>query len=100
MILIAGRATLRPDQRDAALSAADAMRTHTIAEPGCDDYRFWVGSDDPNTFLLFEQWDAQESLDRHLTTPELGAFLDAIAPALAGPLEVTRFEVARSGPLF
>ena len=100
MILITGKATVRPDRRDAALSAADALRRHTVEEPGCDDYRFWVASDDPDSFLLFEQWDAQESLDRHLATPQVAEFLEAIGPAIEGPHEITRFEVAHAAPLF
>ena len=100
MILVTGQPTLRRDQRDAALSAAQALREHTLAEPGCADYRFWVASDDPDAFLLFEQWDAGESLDQHLATPQVAAFLEAIVPAIEGPFEVTRFDVAEAAPLF
>src|SRR5262249_6332822 len=100
MILITGRATVRPDQRDAALSAADALRRHTIEEPGCAEYRFWVAADDPNTVLLFEEWDAREPLDRPHATPPVAEFLEAIGPATDGPLEITRFEVAHAAPLF
>ena len=35
MIIVTGRAQVRPDQRDAAIAAAQDMRRHTIDEPGC-----------------------------------------------------------------
>jgi quinol monooxygenase YgiN len=100
MIIITGRARVRPDQRDAAIAAAQDMRRHTIDEPGCIDYRFWSATDDPSTFLLFEQWKEQSALETHLAAPHTAAFLAQIGPAVDGTLEVTRFEVSDHGPLF
>src|SRR5215472_15956513 len=100
MIIVTGRAQLYPDQRDAAISAAQAMRKSTIAEPGCIEYRFWSAADDPNAFLLFERWEARSALDTHLAAPRMAAFLAEIAPTVDGTLEVNRFEVANDGPLF
>lgn len=100
MIIITGRAQVRPDQRDAAIAAARDMRKHTIYEPGCIDYRFWSATDDPNAILLFEQWQERAALETHLTAPHTAAFLAEIGPAVDGTLEVTRFEVSDYGPLF
>ena len=100
MIIITGRAQVRPDQRDAAIAAAQDMRKHTVDEPGCIDYRFWSATDDPNAILLFEQWQEQSALETHLAAPHTAAFLTQIGPAVDGTLEVTRFEVSDYGPLF
>jgi quinol monooxygenase YgiN len=100
MIIITGRARVRPDQRDAAISAAQGMREHTAGEPGCIDYRFWSATDDPDAILLFEQWEDQPALQAHLAAPHMAAFLAQIGPAVDGALEVTRFEVSGHGPLF
>jgi len=99
MIIITGTAHVHPDQRDAAISAAQDMREHTIGEPGCIDYRFWSATDDPNAILLFEQWQEQTALTTHLAAPHTAAFLAKIGPAIDGTLEVTRFEVSNHGPL-
>jgi quinol monooxygenase YgiN len=100
MIIITGRAQVHPDQRDVAISAAQDMRTHTINEPGCIDYRFWSATDDPNAILLFEQWEQRSALETHLASTHTAVFLGAIGPAVDGTLEVTRFEVSNHGPLF
>ena len=100
MIMITGRAQVRPDQRDAAIAAAQDMLKHTIDEPGCIDYRFWSATDDPNAILLFERWQERPALERHLAAPHTAAFLAQIGPAVDGTLEVTRFEVSDYGPLF
>ena len=99
MIIITGRAQVRPDQRDAAIAAAQDMRKRTIDEPGCIDYRFWSATDDPNAILLFEQWHERSALEAHLAAPHTAAFLAQIGPAVDGTLEVTRFEVSDFGPL-
>ena len=100
MIIITGKAQVHPDQRDAAISAAQDMRKHTIDEPGCIDYRFWSATDDRDAFLVFEQWEDQTALDTHLAQPHTAAFLTDIGPALDDGVEVTRFEVSNRGPLF
>jgi quinol monooxygenase YgiN len=100
MIIITGRVRVHPDQRDAAIAAAQDMRKRTIDEPGCIDYRFWSATDDPNAILLFEQWEEQSALQAHLAAPHMTAFLAQIEPAVDGALEVTRFEVSDHGPLF
>ena len=100
MIIITGRAQVHPDQREAAIAAARDMRTQTLDEPGCIDYRFWSATDDPSALLLFEQWQEQPALQTHLAAPHTAAFLAQIGPAIDGTLEVTRFEVSHHGPLF
>ena len=100
MIIITGTAQVHPGQRDAAISAAQDMRTHTLGEPGCIDYRFWSATDDPNAILLFEQWQEQAALAAHLAAPHTSTFLAKIGPAVNGTLEVTQFEVSHHEPLF
>jgi quinol monooxygenase YgiN len=99
MILITGKATLHPEHRVRALEAAQAMCASSLAEPGCVDYRFWIESDHPNSILLLEQWADQPSLDAHLTQPSLGEFAAVLGAAIDGSFELTKFEIASSGPL-
>jgi len=100
MIIITARASVRHDQRDAAISAADDMRKLTLDEPGCIDYRFWSATDDPDLFMVFEQWEDQTALDLHLAAPHTAAFLTEIGPVVDEAVEVTRFEVSSHEPLF
>jgi len=99
MIMITGKARLKPEQRDAALAAADTMSTASMAEAGCIDYRFWVSATDANSMLLVEQWEDQAALDAHFLEPHLATFGAALGPALDGGIELTKFEIASYGPL-
>ena len=99
MILVTASARLRPDTRAGALAAATRMQAATTAEPGCDEYGFWIAVDDPDRILLFERWADQESLAAHLAAPHTREFGAAISTYADGPVAVTRFEVAQAGPL-
>jgi quinol monooxygenase YgiN len=98
-IMITGQARLLPEQRDQTLAAAAAMRAHTLTEPGCLEYRFWVEPGDPNSLLLFELWAEQAALDAHLADPNLPGFSKAFRVGLDGGFDLTRFEIASSGAL-
>jgi quinol monooxygenase YgiN len=100
MIIVTARARVRADHLEAAIEAAEDMRKQTVDEPGCIDYRFWSATDDPNTILAFEQWEAQAALDTHLAAPHTMAFLAQIGSVVDGLPDVTRFEVSDHGPLF
>jgi quinol monooxygenase YgiN len=100
MIIITLKARLNAEHRDAAIAAAKVMSEHSLSEPGCIDYRFWVSVDDPSSVLLLEQWQDQAALDAHMAGPQLTEFATALGPALEGGMEAMKHEVASSGPLF
>jgi quinol monooxygenase YgiN len=100
MILILGRARVHGDQRDAALAAAAAMSAASTAEAGCLEYSFWVVPDDPNAIGLVERWDSDEALTAHMSAAHMATFITAIGPTLDGGMDVVRYDVSKSGPLF
>jgi quinol monooxygenase YgiN len=100
MILITGKAKLLPEHREAIIAAANTMSAASLAETGCIDYRFWLSTEDPHSMLLLEQWEDQAALEAHFTAPHLAEFGAALGPAVDGGFEVTRFDIASSGPLF
>ena len=99
MIVIQGTITTKPDKRDATIEACNKMRAATIDEPGCLAYRFGFSTDDPTVLLVTEQWADEESLKPHMTSPHMAEFGAAIGDIVGGPVDVTRFEIASSGPL-
>ena len=70
------------------------MAAATRVEAGCQTYRFASDLDDPNTFLLFEEWDSDEALARHFQTPHMATFREALPGLLAGPPSLKCYEVA------
>lgn len=71
------------------------MTQATEAEPGCLAYRFYSDISDDNTFLIFEQWETAEALERHLQRPHTAAFSARLPEWLAAPPDVRRYDVAR-----
>src|SRR4029077_14613865 len=82
MIVIAGSVPVRPDRREEAVRVARTMAAATRGEAGCQTYRFSADLDDPNMFLIFEEWDSEEALGRRFQTPHMAALREA----LPGPL--------------
>ena len=99
MIIIAGTASLRPDQHAAAVAAMHKMAAASQADKGCEDYRFAISVDDPEGVDVFECWTDQAALDAHLATPHTAEFIAALGElSVEGTLRLTRYEVSGSGP--
>ena len=95
MIVIAGTVPVRPDRRADAVKAALAMAEATHAEPGCRTYRFAADLGDPNTFLVFEEWEDEAALARHFATEHMATFRRAVPALVAGRSAVRRYVVER-----
>ena len=54
----------------------------TRAEPGCRDFVALRGSEDPDSFVLYERYESQEAFDAHLASPHF----NDIAAAQIRPL--------------
>lgn len=99
MIVIAGSVVVRADRREEAIKAARTMATATRKEAGCITYRFSVDVDDPNTMLIFEEWETEEALGRHFQTPHMETFRAALPGLLGGAPTLKRYEVAAASAM-
>jgi quinol monooxygenase YgiN len=100
VIVISGRITIRPEQRDRAVEGALRMAAASRAEDGCQEYRFSADLADPNVFYLFECWENPEAMTTHMASTHMADFMKLAGDVVGGPFEATRFEVSSSGPLF
>lgn len=94
MLVIAGIVKVKPETRAEAVQAALTMARATAGEPGCASYRFSADLEDPNTFLIFEQWEDEAALMAHFQSPHMAAFNAEIPRFLAAPPSINRYEVA------
>jgi quinol monooxygenase YgiN len=99
MIVISGKAQIRPDKLEQAKANAIAMSKASVEEPGCISYEFSQQLDDPTTFRLFEEWESAEALAIHFTLPHFLAFSGTLGDFLAAPPKFTKYEVSKAGPL-
>jgi quinol monooxygenase YgiN len=93
MIIVHGTIPIRPDCREQALKLARGMTEATRAEPGCISYDFYVGLSDPNTLMLFQEWETMEALMRHFQTSHMEEFLKALPAVVSGEIVTRRFAV-------
>ncbi len=93
MIIVQGTIPIRPDCREQALKLARGMTEATRAEPGCISYDFYVGLSDPNTLMLFQEWDSMEALMRHFQTVHMEEFLRVLPTVVSGQITTRRYAV-------
>ena len=93
MIIVHGTIPIREDQRDRALTLARRMAAATREEPGCLSYDFYVGLADPNTLMLFQEWETMDDLMVHFKTPHMEDFLKELPDVLSGSITTRRFAV-------
>jgi quinol monooxygenase YgiN len=93
MIIVHGTLPILPDQLEQALSLARRMAAATQLEPGCISYDFYIGLSDPNTLLLFQEWETMDALANHFQTEHMEEFLTHLPDVLAGEVTTRRYAV-------
>ena len=99
MLIVAGTLDVDPDDRDALMAAALRMMAASQAEEGCLDYVFSPDPTDAGRVRVFERWEALPALEAHFATPHMAAFRAAIEPLRFTGRDVTRYAIARTGPV-
>ena len=93
MIIVHGSIPVRPECREQALELARQMTEATQSEMGCISYDFYVGLSDPNTLMLFQEWESMEALMGHFQTDHMDEFLRALPDVVSGEITTRRYAV-------
>ncbi len=93
MIIVHGTIPIRPDCREQALNLARRMADATREELGCISYDFYIGLSDPNTLMLFQEWENMESLMGHFQTEHMDEFLKQLPDLVSGEITTKRYAV-------
>lgn len=64
----------KPGKGGELKAALQQLAAATVQEPGNICYRLHT-TDDPDEFIIYEQWKNQEALDEHMATVHLKNFL-------------------------
>lgn len=99
MIIVHGTFPIKPELREEALELMRQMSVASRDEYGCVSYEFFMGISDPNTFLLFQEWDNVEALQGHFQTDHMEAFLKSLPDVLNGEVMTRRYEVRSTDEL-
>ena len=93
MIIVHGTIPIRSEAREKALELMLWMEQASRAETGCITYEFFVGLSDPDTLLLFQEWEDAEALAAHFNTEHMERFLKALPDVLNGAISTRRYAV-------
>lgn len=99
MVVLVVRVSIQPEQRDRWLEVIrkDAIETRT--QTGCEKYRVSEDLEAANSFVVVEQWASKEAHYDHLRQPQFGELMGALPDLLAGPPEVSIYDVAATRTL-
>ncbi len=100
MIIVHGTFPVKPELRDDALEMMRRMSIASRAEIGCISYEFYIGLNDANTLLLFQEWESVEALQGHFESHHMEEFLQKLPDILDGEVSTRRYEVRSSNDLF
>jgi quinol monooxygenase YgiN len=100
MIIVHGTFPVKEEVRDDALELMRRMAIASRAEVGCVSYEFYIGLSDPNTLLLFQEWESVEALQGHFDTDHMEEFLKVLPEVLDGEVSTRRYEVRSSDEIF
>ena len=67
MIVVQGDFIIKPGKRDEAIAAMIDVAKATQQEAGCIRYNFYADLENPNKFIVYEEWESQAHLDVHLS---------------------------------
>ncbi len=93
MIIVHATIPVRSECREKALELARKMTEATMSEPGCISYDFYVGLSDPNTLMLFQEWESMEALMAHFQTEHMDEFLKELPHVVSGDVTTRRYAV-------
>ncbi|MCJ9428604.1 putative quinol monooxygenase [Kordiimonas marina] len=91
MIIVAGTIEVAPEYRHEALEACVEFVTASRREFGNLRYDISEDIDIPGLFRVYEEWEAQEALIRHMKAPYTVLFRKALADIQVLAINVQRY---------
>jgi len=93
MIAIKATVPVDPDERERAIEMMSDLAEKSRAEDGVIDYRIATDIEDPNVFRALEQYEDEETLDRHLQAEHTQNAMATLPEILGGEIEMRRLDV-------
>lgn len=99
MLAIIARLEFTPDDIPAFMEAARPLIDQTRAEEGCELYAMATDIKDPGVVWISEQWVSLETLNAHLASPHIAAFMEKISALTMLDMDARQYEVSSVGPV-
>ncbi|HCM0977648.1 TPA: antibiotic biosynthesis monooxygenase [Vibrio parahaemolyticus] len=78
MIHLVAEVKAYPDSKDQVVNLLAGLLEPTRQEEGCCQYELYLDEKVDGLFMFQEIWASQESLDKHLQSPHMAAFLETL----------------------
>lgn len=85
MIIFSLRIIVSPAKSNEVLDTFRLLVGPTSVEAGCIRFSFYEDLSNKNTFLLMEEWESQEDLDRHIRSEDFRKILAVMDTASEQP---------------
>ncbi len=85
---------VKPERVDEFQSQAGEVASFTNGKEGPILYRFFQNVEQPNQFVLFEEWPNSAAVGRHRATPHARAFQNRLAKLMTEPVQVRLYRPA------
>lgn len=86
---------VNPEKRSVFLEKVKPLIQASQTEEGNISYRLFEDTEDPNAFIMVEQWKDQEAIDFHFQTTHFNEFDSVEEECLAEPVQVDIFNVTK-----
>jgi len=99
MLVLAGSVRIDPARRDDVIAAAIQMMRETRELPGCISFVSSADLEDPGVLHVFQEWESEEALHRHLAHPRVEAVRLQLGSLGVREIAVQRYAIESVGPI-
>ena len=78
----------KPEFQDEVATTLKSLIELSRSEAGCINYDLHQSLDDPNVFVMYENWHDRGYLDQHFKMPYMQELMKALPEMLRPPLEM------------
>ncbi|MDY0267059.1 MAG: putative quinol monooxygenase [Methanimicrococcus sp.] len=94
MLIVHAIIKIKPDTENEFLEKVQPLLTASRKDEGCISYALFKNTEEKNSFMMVEQWESPEMLEKHTKEPHFIKFGEDAGDLMAAPLEIKTYPVA------
>jgi (4S)-4-hydroxy-5-phosphonooxypentane-2,3-dione isomerase len=95
MIVTCVYVNVKPDNIREFIEASEANHKESVNEPGNVRFDFCQQADNPNSFMIYEAYESDESAAAHKSTPHYLRWRETVADMMAEPRKGVKYNILR-----
>ncbi|MDV0445671.1 putative monooxygenase YcnE [Methanimicrococcus sp. At1] len=94
MLIVNAVIKIKPGTEEEFLEKVQPLLTASRRDEGCISYALFKNTEEENSFMMIEQWESPEMLDKHTKEPHFIKFGEDAGPLMAAALDIQTYPVA------